>query len=249
MMSFNFDKIYFIGRLVYKKIGILKSRKQALSEKFIKLYGVNNYVYELEKFIIKKYSLHIYFSIFSVLATIHESIKFKIFFIMLFNFICHYYMEQNLNQRVKQYRESVIEGFFEFSSQFTLMINAGLNYKNALYRIECKNNFTPYVEKAKRDIDSGVPEMRAFSEIPVQIREVVITRYFNCIVQAKKYGNRDVIKDLNKITEQNWNEKLKLHRKKAEELKVKLLFPMMFIFIGVLSILMLPVMIQFQFFI
>lgn len=238
--------MYLIGKMIFKRFSAPKKYNQKISDCLLQLYGREEYLSKLNFFWAQKYSFHIYTTLLMVILGLRETMSTRVFLLILGNFACHYYLYERLKEATSLHRESIIDGFFEFSALFTLMINAGLNYRNAL---ECSigdHAFSPYIRRALQEINTGVPEITAFGAIPTQCREVIITRYFNCIVQGQKYGNRDLRKDLKRITEENWQEKLKHHRKKGEILKTKLLAPMMMIFVGVLGILLMPVMIQFQ---
>ena len=238
--------MYTIGHIIYRKVSAPRSYNQKISDCLLQLYGRQEYLSKLQEFWAKKYSLHIYISLIICMISVRETVLTGVFLLLLGNGACHYYLYERIKEAVALHREEIIDGFFEFSALFTLMINAGLNYRNALEYSIGNHAFSPYLKRALQEIQAGVPEILVFSTIPSQCREVVITRYFNCIAQGQKYGNRDLRKDLKRITEENWQTKLKHHRKKGEILKTKLLVPLMIIFIGILSILLMPVMIQFQ---
>lgn len=237
---------YKVGAVIYQRIRPPRKYEQKVSDSLLRLYGTKSYKEKLYCFWSKKYSLHIYTSLIVILLTVGESLSSQGIFFLGGNVCCHYYLDEKLKEEIETHRRALMNGFFEFSSLFTLMINAGLNYKNALEYSIGDHAFSPYLNEAIRQIKTGKSEILAFEEIPLQCRETVITRYFACIVQGQRHGNRSVRNDLKRITEENWNEKLKLHRKNGEVLKTKLLLPMMLIFIGILGILLMPVMIQFQ---
>lgn len=239
-------KKYAIGSYLYKRVKPPKNYQQRIKEDLLQLYGSKEYKAKVQEFWSKKYSLHIYLTVGVVLMTLSESLVMRIVFMIAGHLCCHYYLHEKFKEQLQDHRQDVLDGFFEFSSLFTLMINAGLNYKRALEESVGHHAFSPYLLKALQQIRTGTPEISAFEQIPIQCREPVITRYFACIVQGQRHGNRSMRNDLKRITEENWQEKLKLHKKKGEVLKTKLLFPMILIFIGILSVLLLPVMIQFQ---
>jgi tight adherence protein C len=237
---------YAIGGWLYKKMKPPQSYHQRIKEDLLQLYGTKEYRARVEEFWSKKYSVHLYLTIGVGLISLKESLLMRIVLMVGGHLCCHYYLHEKLKTQMQEHRQEVLDGFFEFASLFTLMINAGLNYKRALEESVGRHAFSPYLRKALQQIRTGTSEISAFEQIPIQCREPVITRYFACIVQGQRHGNRSMRNDLKRITEENWQEKLKLHKKKGEVLKTKLLFPMILIFIGILSILLLPVMIQFQ---
>jgi tight adherence protein C len=239
-------KKYALGGWFYKKLKPPQNYHQRIKEDLLQLYGTKEYKPKVEEFWSKKYSLHIYITVAIVLITLRESLLMRIVMMVGGQLSCHYYLHEKFKEQMQTHRQEVLDGFFEFSSLFTLMINAGLNYKRALEESTGHHAFSPYLFKALQQIRTGASEISAFEQIPIQCREPVITRYFACIVQGQRHGNRSMRNDLKRITEENWQEKLKLHKKKGEVLKTKLLFPMILIFVGILSILLLPVMIQFQ---
>ncbi|MBN2899302.1 MAG: type II secretion system F family protein [Clostridia bacterium] len=239
--------MYRIGKWIYRYCPVPKAYGKKVSDCLLQLYGIKEHHQRVQLFWEKKYSIHLYVTFFSLIIGLRERIVTQIFLIAMANFVTHYYLHEKLKEAIVLNREKILEGFFEFSSQFTLMINAGLNYRHALEQSIGDHAFSPYLRKALQQISSGVPETAAFDAIPAQCREMVITRYFNCIGQGQRHGNKDLRKDLKRITEENWQEKLKHHRKMGEILKTKLLFPMMIMFVGILGVLLLPVIIQFQF--
>lgn len=235
-----------IGRIIFQRVGVPKRYSKKIADTLLRLYGRENYQRCQEDYWAKKYTAHILVTVISILSIVEQEATTVLFLFCMMHGACHYYLDQKLKEELVQYREKVLEGFFEFSSLYTLMINAGLNYRNALKHCIGDNSFSPYLDKAMKKMNSGVPDITAFESIPLECRETYITRYFGCIIQGQRHGNRSLREDLKKITLENWQERLKYHRKRGETLKTKLVFPMMLIFVGILFILMLPVFIQFQ---
>ncbi len=238
--------IWCCGELLYRFLPLPKSYNIKVGNMLLQLYGHREYVERIKRFWIRKFGIHLYVVIMTIAVTYKESPTVALAGITFGQIGTHYYIHEKLKERSISHRQNIIEGFFEFSSLFTLMINAGLNYKNALHYSIGDHQFSPYLRNALQKMSSGTSEIIAFEEIPVLCREMVITRYFACITKGLRHGNRHLRKDLQQITTENWQEKLNLHRKKGETLKTKLVLPLMLIFVGILMILLLPVMIQFQ---
>ncbi len=238
--------LYFIGEIIYSKWGTIEPLNKSIRTLLLKQYGPIDYREKLKIFWIKKYSIHIYCLFFSIIVSLDKVFQEKIMIIFFFSLAAHYYLLENLKATVLKRQEELLEGFFEFSSLFTLLITAGMTNKKAMQMSIGDHEFSTVLNKAFLRMSSGIPEVAAFEEISSSCREPVITRYFGCISQGQRHGNKKLKEDLARITNENWQEKLKLQKKKGETLKTKLVFPMMIIFTGILFILLMPVMIQFQ---
>lgn len=235
-----------IGEIVYDKWGAIDPLNKTIRTLLLRQYGPIDYREKLKLFWIKKYTIHFYCLIFSLLVSTEKIVQEKVMIVFFFSFAAHFYLLENLKAIVQKRQEKLLEGFFEFSSLFTLLITAGMTNKKAMQMSIGNHEFSKILNKAYLRMSSGIPEVAAFEEISSSCREPVITRYFGCISQGQRHGNKKLKEDLVRITNENWQEKLKLHRKKGETLKTKLVFPMMIIFTGILLILLLPVIIQFQ---
>lgn len=235
-----------VGELIYSRWGSIEALNKTTRTLLLRQYGPIDYQEKLKDFWIRKYSIHFYCIIFSLLISFDKGLGEKIMFLVFFSFAAHLYLLENLKANVLKRQEALLEGFFEFSSLFTLLITAGMTNKKAIQMSIGHHEFSKVLNRAYLRMTSGIPEVAAFEEISSSCREPVITRYFGCIAQGQRHGNKKLKEDLARITNENWQEKLKLQKKKGETLKTKLVFPMMIIFTGILLILLLPVMIQFQ---
>ena len=240
------DKFWRLGLSLYRRFGVHGLIGNKSNVLILKLVGAKGYGEALEKHWAKRYSVHLYISLFTILAVGDQGISNFLTYLVIFNLAWHFYSISALTEEYRLYHLQVMDGFFTFTTLFTLMINAGLNQRFALEKCIGDHGFSPYLKIADQQIKSGMPESAAFEELSARFREPLISRYFGCIIQGQRYGNVKMKDDLKQITSENWREKLNLHRKAGEQMKTKLLFPLMFIFVGILLILMLPVIVQFN---
>lgn len=242
----NSNTLWRVGLILYRRFGVHSLLGHKSNVFIFKLFGAKAYGEALESHWAKRYSIHLYMSLFMILGIGDKGIKDLVSYLAIFNLAWHFYSLSALAEKYRLYHLQVMDGFFTFTTLFTLMINAGLNQRFALEKCIGEHGFSPYLEIADQQIKSGMSESAAFEELSARFREPLISRYFGCIIQGQRYGNIKMKDDLKQITAENWREKLNLHRKEGERMKTKLLFPLMFIFVGILLILMLPVIVQFN---
>ena len=240
--------IIYIGYFIHKRVKCSERTLFYVFENHRILYGKEKFKIKSIEYFSKKYFFHYFLVLLcGVLYSFSDVERKNIIYVFIGgNFLTYYYFAQKLSDDVKKRKEQLLEGFFEFSTKFTLFIGAGLNFNKALEKSIGNNEFSSYLKDASKKVNSGRSVSHAFEDIATDCRDIIINQYISCIVQSAKRGNYNIAGDLKKIMSENWNTRIGIYKKWGEELKTKLLIPMMIIFVGIMIILMAPVVLKLQ---
>jgi tight adherence protein C len=132
----------------------------------------------------------------------------------------------------------------EFIDKLILLINAGMNiipaWKKALLNSSNKNELYQELSKVNLKIKEGKTFCDSLEKMAAESMIPEISKFASLIVQNIKKGNDEFVMILRIYAYECWNERKTIAKKMGEEASVKMIFPMILMFITVIMIVMIP---------
>jgi tight adherence protein C len=185
-------------------------------------------------------------TVFSVLAALVNSIVF--FGIgLLLAVLAVYYVEEQINNKLSDRKEELLSDFPQVLSKLTLLINSGMVVREAWNLVAKSGSSAIYREMQETTIEfqNGVTEIEAYSNFAARCGIKEIRKFASTMVQNLQKGNSELVFFLKDMTDEMWEEKKNLCKRKGEAANSKLLIPSGLIFLGILVLIMVPMIQEF----
>lgn len=170
--------------------------------------------------------------------------------IPVFGTLLFFLADKNLDDSAKKRKLQFMLDFPAFISKLALLINAGMHLRQALIKIynDSVKNKPLYKELGivLEDLESGISESQAWQEFSERCKVKEITSFANMIVQNSKIGGNQMVNELKRMSHEAWEMRKHAAKQMGETASVKLIFPMMLIFIAILAIAVSPAIMQFS---
>lgn len=153
-----------------------------------------------------------------------------------------WYVEELLNDKLNARRDELLAGLPQMLSKLTLPVNAGMTTLNAWKKVAETSERVLYREMREvvAETQNGKDELEAYMNFADRCSIKEVRRFTSTIIQNKLRGNREEAYFLKELSDEMWEEKKHLVRRKGEAAKSKLLIPTTMIFIGILIMVMVP---------
>ncbi len=158
----------------------------------------------------------------------------------------------DLKNRVKKRRLSMQIDFPEFLNKLTLLVDAGLPVSGAWTKIveesKGKSERPLYreMELVYLQIRSGKSEFAAYEEFAKRCRMLEVTKFTAVLLMNLRKGSGELIISLRALSDECWQGRVQMAKRLGEEASTRLLFPMMLMLAGVMIIVIIPVILEFQ---
>lgn len=186
----------------------------------------------------------------SFIGAVSESGAIFIVVIPVFGTLLFFLADKNLDDSAKKRKLQFMLDFPAFISKLALLINAGMHLRQALIKIynDSMKNKPLYKELGivLEDLESGISESQAWQEFSERCKVKEITSFANMIVQNSKIGGNQMVNELKRMSHEAWEMRKHAAKQMGETASVKLIFPMMLIFIAILAIAVSPAIMQFS---
>ena len=158
---------------------------------------------------------------------------------------------QSKKDEEKVRREQLDYEYPVFLNQLVLLLGAGMTMKAAFRHMaeknEKKSNYLyQEIQVTLRQLNSGISEREAYSELGERIKMARYRKLFSMVVQNMSMGTKDLFRSL----EQEEHAALEHRKEKARQLgetaSTKLLFPMILLLVTVMLILLVPAIVSFM---
>lgn len=168
--------------------------------------------------------------------------------------VCMVYFlpDVDLKNRVKKRRNSMQVDFPEFLNKLTLLVDAGLPVSGAWTKIveesKSKRDRPLYkeMELVYFQIRAGKSEFAAYEEFAKRCRMLEVTKFVSVLLMNLRKGSGELIATLKTLSDECWQGRVHMAKRQGEEASTKLLLPMMLMLFGVMIIVIIPVMLEFQ---
>lgn len=239
-----------IGYKVMNIIGLkrLGSYYRKLNAGFVLLIGKDKAHLRAEHFIYLKTGLICLSSVSMVPVKLLSAYGLKdiVLFWGLLNILIYALMDLKFKEALKNYKRTTMAEFIGFSTRVTLYISGGLTplqaWEKSISEKECQ--FNDHARDLLIRICSGFDIKESLENFASKFREPLINKYVSALIQGMSKGNEDLVNEIKRITNENWQANLRLFQKYGEELSTRLMLPIMMLFLSIMMILLTPVLIQ-----
>lgn len=152
------------------------------------------------------------------------------------------YRRVSLNDQMVDRETRLLSEFPTVVSKMTLLVGAGLTMRDAWRQIATSGEGLIYQEMrlVVADKDNGRTDEEAYGDFGKRCGQKDIRKFAISIIQNIQKGNAQQIEFLKDMSDEMWEVKKKLVKKKVEDTKSLLLIPTFMVFIGILIMVMGP---------
>lgn len=156
--------------------------------------------------------------------------------------IVMWYIEEVLNDQLTQRRDEILADLPQMLSKMTLLINSGMTLREAWEKVAAGGSRKLYREMqlAVQEMQNGVPETEAYRNFAERCMIKQARRVASTLIQNKLKGNQELAYFLKEMSDEMWEEKKHLTKRKGEAANSKLMFPTAMIFLGILLMIIVP---------
>lgn len=158
-------------------------------------------------------------------------------------FLTMWYIEELLNDKLEERRDELLADLPQVLSKLTLLVNSGMTLRDAWKKVAAGGDRVLYLEMeaAVQDMQNGLSEFEAYRNFADRCAIKQIRRFSSTMIQNMQKGNAEISYFLKEMSDEMWEEKKHLVKRKGEAANSKLLIPTAMIFIGILIMIMVPV--------
>lgn len=152
------------------------------------------------------------------------------------------YVEQELNNHLEERRDELLADMPQMLSKMTLLVNSGMVVREAWNKVAAGGERTLYreMQMTVQEMKNGVSEVEAYRNFAERCAIKQARRFSSTMIQNMQKGNAEISYFLKEMSDELWEEKKHLVKRKGEAANSKLLMPTVMIFIGILLMIMVP---------
>ncbi len=153
-----------------------------------------------------------------------------------------WYVEELMNDKLEERRDELLADMPQMLSKLTLLVNSGMVVREAWKKAADGGQRALYREMQDmvQEVQNGVAEIDAYRNFAERCSIKQIRRFTSTMIQNMQKGNAEMSYFLKELSDEMWEEKKHLVKRKGEAAKSKLLIPTTMIFIGILIMVMVP---------
>lgn len=156
--------------------------------------------------------------------------------------------DKNLDDQYKKRKLELERDFPGFISKLVLLVNAGLNVRQAIERIAVDSKKdTPLYRELQcliADIQAGASENEAYSDFAERCKIKQITNFISIIRQNMKLGGTQMLFELRRMSTECWEMRKNVAKQLGETASSKLMIPLAIMLIAIILICVAPVIIE-----
>lgn len=154
-----------------------------------------------------------------------------------------WYVEELMNDKLEEKHDELLADLPHMLSKMTLLVNSGMVVREAWKKTAESGNRALNKEMllTVKEMDNGVAEVDAYRNFAERCAIKEIRRFSSTMIQNMQKGNAEIAYFLKEMSDEMWEEKKHLVKRKGEAANSKLLIPTTMIFIGILVLVMVPI--------
>lgn len=158
-------------------------------------------------------------------------------------FLVMWYIEELLNDKLEERRDELLADLPQVLSKLTLLVNSGMTLRDAWGKVAFGGERVLYQEMQAtvQDMQNGLSDLESYRNFADRCSIKQIRRFSSTMIQNMQKGNAEISYFLKEMSDEMWEEKKHLVKRKGEAANSKLLIPTAMIFIGILAMIMIPV--------
>lgn len=153
-----------------------------------------------------------------------------------------WYVEELLNDKLNERRDELLADMPQMLSKLTLLVNSGMVVREAWKKAAYGGDRELYKEMqvTVQEMKNGLSDLEAYRNFAERCSVKQIRRFTSTMIQNMQKGNAEISYFLKEMSDEMWEEKKHLVKRKGEAANSKLLIPTAMIFIGILVMIMVP---------
>lgn len=153
-----------------------------------------------------------------------------------------WYVEELLNDKLNERRDELLADMPQMLSKLTLLVNSGMVVREAWKKAAYGGDRELYKEMqvTVQEMQNGLSDLEAYRNFAERCSIKQIRRFTSTMIQNMQKGNAEISYFLKEMSDEMWEEKKHLVKRKGEAANSKLLIPTAMIFIGILVMIMVP---------
>lgn len=158
--------------------------------------------------------------------------------------VTFYYFGDITSKKIRKRSEEMLSDFCEVVSELALLTNAGMILHEAWEFVADSNkDGTIYKEMriARDDMNNGLADVEAIRRFGNRCIIPEIRKFTSTLIQGMVKGNDELVIMLQNQSSEVWNAKKQDVRRQGEKASSKLLIPMLFMFVGILIMVIVPI--------
>ncbi|HHU89762.1 MAG TPA: type II secretion system F family protein [Clostridiaceae bacterium] len=220
-----------------------------LNQKLVMLYGSRNLSYYAKV----HWSVKIFYLFLGVilgaLFCILDASNYSMLLAIPFSGMALFFLvDNNLDNQYKKRRFQLERDFPNFISKLILLVNAGLNVRQAIERIVADSNKEEPLYKELQcvisDIKAGVLEYEAYMDFSERCKIKQITNFVSIIQQNMKLGGSQMLFELKRMGTECWEMRKNVAKQLGEKASSKLMLPLSIMFLAIVLICVAPVILE-----
>lgn len=153
-----------------------------------------------------------------------------------------WYVEEALNDKLEARRDELLADMPQMLSKLTLLVNSGMVVREAWKKVAYGGEREIYIEMQMtvQEMQNGISELEAYRNFAERCSVKQIRRFASTMIQNMQKGNAEISYFLREMSDEMWDEKKHLVKRKGEAANSKLVLPTTMIFVGILIMIMVP---------
>lgn len=242
--KYRYPELFCIGFAIMRFLKIDTSGKQArkrikeIAEVQGKMYA--EYYYYIINGAKWTYGLTV-LVLFALLGAMGNS-GIALFFGLVLSILLMWYVDETMNDQLEQRRDDLLTDLPQMLSKLTLLVNSGMVMRDAWVKVAEGEDRILYQEMriTAQEMKNGVSDYEAYRNFADRCSIKEIRRFSSTMIQNMQKGNSEIAYFLKEMSDEMWEEKKHLVKRKGEAANSKLLIPTAMIFIGILILVMVP---------
>lgn len=156
--------------------------------------------------------------------------------------------DQSIDSQYEKRKFQLERDFPDFLTKLVLMIDAGLNVRQAIERITGESNSKSALYKelgtVMADINAGELECEAYSALAERCKIKQITNFVSILQQNMRLGGSQMVFELKRMGTESWEMRKNTAKQLGEKASTKLMLPLTIMFLAVIIICVAPVIIE-----
>ena len=165
-----------------------------------------------------------------------------LFFGLVLSILLMWYVDETMNDQLEQRRDDLLTDLPQMLSKLTLLVNSGMVMRDAWVKVAEGEDRILYQEMriTAQEMQNGVSDYEAYRNFADRCSIKEIRRFSSTMMQNLQKGNSEIAFFLKEMSNEMWEEKKHLVKRKGEAANSKLLIPIGMIFVGILIMIMVP---------
>lgn len=155
-----------------------------------------------------------------------------------------WYLSEAFKDKLTARREQLLAEFPQVLSKITLLVNSGMMLRSAWSKVAEGGEGVLYEEMrlTTAELQNGVSEPVAYSNFAERCGLKEMRKFSSMVSQSLAKGSGDLTYFLKDMSDEMWELKKNLVRRRSEQANSKLLGPITLIFLGILFMIMAPLL-------